>query len=288
MADRTEQRLRDALTACADQVTEESLSLPPELPRPKRRRWPALAAAAAVFVLTAGLAVVLLNVDRDYQPVAPPPAPSQPAPTTTSPEPPTCSAGERCVVQQVEVRGETLEVVGAKAPEPGDGFYQAWVLRVRGGDEIANGGVADGSYEGEAPGLKGRINAYVRADSLECFAFDGDPAVCLLDTYDLGDTNDVLGLSRTSSGWYFDARYPTPFGKDSIDVRKGDDGGFRVVAVQHDPFLADQPNWWARVWRWGGPELGCTEQVRTKQELPGWPEVNPDPATLDKDNCGGF
>ncbi len=283
MADRTEQLLRDALNACADRVTEESLSLPPGLPQPKNRRWIALAAAAAVFVLAAGLAVLLLNVERGTEPIAPPPAlTSEPAPSTT-PEPRTCPAGETCVLQTVAVRGETLELVAKNAPRM-EGFYSSWVLRVVGGNEIGHGGVPDAANTGDAVGLP-----FVHMDSLACFEFDGEPAVCLLDTFGIGDSNTVVGLSRTSSGWSFDAAtYSTPFGKESIDVRLGDDGGFLVVAVQHDPFLVDEPSWWARVWRWGGEELGCTEPVRSKQERPGWPEINPDPATLDADNCGGY
>ncbi|MPY79507.1 MAG: hypothetical protein GEV04_13700, partial [Actinophytocola sp.] len=121
MADRTEQLLRDALNACADHVTEESLSLPPDLPPPTHRRWTALAAAAAVFVLAIGLAVVLLNVDRSYEPITPPPAPtSEQAPPTTS-VPPTCPSGEMCVIQTVTIRGEKLELVGAKVPDAGEG-----------------------------------------------------------------------------------------------------------------------------------------------------------------------
>lgn len=283
MVDRTEQRLRDALTACADQVTEESLSLPSELPRPTRRRWPALAVAAAVFVLAAGLAVMLLNVDRDYEPVAPPPAPPQP---TTTPESVACQSGERCVIQTVMIRGEKLELVAKSAPRSEE-FYTKWVLRVAGGDEIAHGGVADGADAGNAPGLRGRVNPYVLADSLQCSAVDGEPAVCLLDTYGLGDTNHVLGLSRTSSGWFFDARYRMSLWRTSVDLRQSDSGGFLVVVVEHDPFLTDQPNWWVRAWRWGGAEPGCTKPVRTKEELPGWPEVNPTTASLDPANCPG-
>lgn len=285
MADRTEQRLRDALNACADQVTEESLSLPPDLPRPKQRRWTALASAAAVFVLVAGIAVVVFTVDRDYEPVAPPPAPtSEPVPTST-PGSAACQPGEPCVIQTVNIRGEKLEVLAKNAPGM-PGLHENWVLRA-GEDVIARGGVADGADIGEARGLRGRINAYVRADSLECFdfSFDDVPALCLLDTYGLGDANDVLGLSRTSSGWYVEARYPTPFDKESLDLQPGDDIDFHVVAVQHDPDLVDQPSWWARVWHWDGTEAGCTKPVRSKEELPGWPEVNPSTGNLDPANC---
>ena len=273
MADRTEQLLRDALHARADQVTEESLDLPPELPHPGHRRWTVFAAAAAMFALATGLAVVLLNVDRDVQPITPPPAPTS--------EPPACPAGEMCVIQTVDVRGEKLELAAKNVPAAGDDLYGDWVLRA-GGHQIADGGRSDGPDLGEAQGLRGRIGAYVRADSLRCFVFNRQPAVCLLDTYDLGDTNDVLGLSRTSSGWFFDGRHPTPFGKESIDVRLGNDGGFLVVAVQHEP---GRSSWWAKVWRWGGEELGCTEPVRDEKDLPGWPDVTPRTTALDPANC---
>lgn len=282
--------LESTLRARADQVTEESLRLPPDPPRPDAKpAWPMLAAAAAVLAVAAGVAVVVANVGPgDQAPLGPGPSTTSQAtsPPTSSETIPQCAGdGGECLIQTVDTAGGELRLFGVEAPEAGDGFYQDWILRTADDVEVGRGGVADSSTEpGNAPGLTGHINAYVRPGSLSCTSVEGIP-LCLLDTYELGDTNDVLGLSKVSSGWSFDARFPTPFGKESIDIRAVDGGGFVVVAVQHDANLTGEPNWSARVWDWDGRQLGCSPRVERKQDLPGWPEVLPDRDALDDNNC---
>lgn len=290
--DETEDRLRAALRSRSALVTGESLRLPDELPHRRRapKRWPLLTAAASVVALGLVSVPVVMNLGSGnmtgsgHQPTSTLPAtPSEPVHEVDEP-PPSCPKGENpCVVQTVEVNGETLELVAANRTDA-EG-YQNWVLRARGGAEIAHGAI-ENSDEGELPDFTGRVNPYLWSEPLKCESGGGgDPARCLLDTYDLGDTNDVYGLIRLSSGWVYHATYPTPWGKESIDYRLIG-GKPYVVAVQQDGGIGGgDAHWWARVWEWAeGKALGCTPQESRKEDLRGWPDLD----TLDAENCGGF
>lgn len=282
--DDTEGRLRAALQARSAQVTEESLRLPVELPEAgsSKRRWPLLAAAAAAAVaIGLGAVLVIAGRNQGLDAARQPPPPAQP--TSAKKSPAYCPEAEGCTIQSLVINGEPLELSGRPARGAGEGRYQDWVLRVAGGAEIGHASVPGETNHGDAPDLTGRVNPYVPEEALKCERIDGIP-ICLLDTYDIDDNNEVYVATRTSSGWRFEnARFGMSPGKESIDVRELD-GGLAVVAVEHDP-VRSQRGWSVRVWQWDGTERGCSPPADSRKELPFWPNGEPDPSVLKPTNC---
>lgn len=303
-----ERRLKAAMVARAEAITEHDLT-PATIPVPttRPRRLPALVAAAAAALVVVGVSVSLAGGDstRETTPAQtttptisaiPPtttPPPMPPAPATTSPPPaaatssagpgtpsagrstevrtpePTCGGRECALVQTVSVAGDVLELLAAPDPRHG-GQLADPVVRVRGGAALR--GAPD-------------FSMFVTGESLACQVVGGTP-VCLLRTHYLGDSDTSLGLVKDRSGWRFTgARFPTPFGAVSVRAQEGP----RVVAVL-SRFLSEgsepEKEWFtAQVFRWDGTDLGCSPRVGSREALPGWPDVAPDPAALAPGNC---
>lgn len=284
--DEIEQRLAAAMTARAELVTEESL---PEnvLPAREPRRWPALVAAAAVVLTVAGI-VVGVNWPRADPPADPGPPPvtntvpptkepvvipsESPGPpiTTTSTEPnnesatitseppPPCGTEPCTLVSSSDVAGDRVELWAA----PGGGD---WRILVNGAP-----------IQGEAG------NSF--ANSVTCSEVAGRP-VCLVYTWDFGDSDSQIGLERRN-GWRFTgATFPTPYGAVSIEPK--DLYGNGTIEVVSAETMNDNGLWTAQVWRWDGSRLGCTPHVDAKEKLPGWPDITPDVSTLALANCWG-
>ncbi len=123
---RTEERLRDALTAQAAQVRDDRLRPLPEATDPERRR-PAwrnalipVAAAASVLLVIALVVAVTRHVTQSQPPAAPPPAavPSYFA----------SSVGGGPVEVRSVITGAVIATVAAPTP-PADGTlsYQGWI-----------------------------------------------------------------------------------------------------------------------------------------------------------------
>ncbi|HET9142232.1 hypothetical protein [Actinophytocola sp.] len=288
-----EQRIGESLRARAALVTEDSLRVPVPAPaRPTRRYWPALAAAGFVVLAAAGIGLSLGSPDATVAPPAtssatPPPSSSS-APTTTStttsapatstqPQtaPPTtpviCGRAPCKVVQTVRLGPDVIELLAAPstlyAPQ-----LEAPEIRVNGGPLLKN---------------KPKHDAFVDNGSLRCSTVAGR-SVCLLHTWYLGDSDTSYGLVKDGSGWrYTGAAFPTPYGNFAIDVRDlGGDRKLEVVAVEQQTFSGPGEGMFtATVWRWDGTRIGCSPRVAAKEQLPGWPKVAPDPATLDNANC---
>jgi hypothetical protein len=285
--DEVEQRLIDAMIARAELVTEESLR-DNELPVREPRRWPALAAAAAVVLAVAGI-VVGLSWRRAEPPTYPAPPPTRvtdtesptprtgqsapslavpppatgttfvPNSTSTSvpPEPPLCGGHACALLSIVDVARDRVELWA----EP-DGAH--WQIRVDG--VVVPGGTSD------------------YANRVACSVVAGRP-VCLVYTWNLGDSNAQVGLERRD-GWRFTgATFLTPYGAERIEPRDlYANGSIEVVSAET---MNDNGLWTAQVWRWDGSRLGCTPHVDAKEKLPGWPAVAPDVTTLALANCWG-
>ncbi|MGQ0837292.1 hypothetical protein [Actinokineospora sp.] len=293
MNDDIEQRVRDSLRARATAVTAGSLGLPVEHPaEPRARRWPALVASAAVVLAAVGITVA--TADRGSPQQVPParitstqPSSSTP-PTSVTTMPatppaagtatstgkpvdvaPTCGDRPCELVQSVSIAGDVLEVLAADDPDyPGN--LANPVVRERGGAVLTG-----------APDFA----MFVTKDSLRCVVVGGRP-VCLLSVGYLGDSDASLGLVRDGARWRFTgAVFPTPYGALSVRIQAGP----RVVAVESRFFgTGSEPEkeyFSVRVFRWDGTALGCSPRVETKESLPGWPDVQPDPSTLDEANC---
>lgn len=274
--DEAEQRLRAALHARSAQVTEETLQLPSELPRPGTpKRWPLLAAAAAVVVIGLVAALLATDFDRRTTPANPPPARDRT--TSIEPAPARCAQGTRCVVQTVEVDGQQLQLVGTLLDRE-LAIYQDWVLRVRGGAEIARGAAGD----------SGQFLPYVGERALVCKRFEQAFPMCLLATSGIGDTFTAVWFSQRGQGegWQPDLELSLSLFTESLHLSTLDGESAPVaISVEHDEI---QSRWHARVWRWDdGKALGCTPYVHRAQDLPGWPDVTPERSTLSED-CGGY
>jgi hypothetical protein len=294
--DEIEQRLTAAMTARAELVTEESLG-DDELPAARPRRWPVLVAAAAVVIAVAGIVAgtnwpraeppanrvpppAVTNTGETTTPSPPPttgssPANGMPAATGTSrppstsssttsmtsetppPPPPNCGAQPCTLVAGADVAGDRVELWAG--PDGAD-----WQIRV--------GGVV-------LPNQEGGFAAH-----LACSVVAGRP-VCLVHTWDLGDSDNQVGLERRD-GWRFTgATFLTPYGAERIEPRDlYGNGSIEVVSAET---RNDNGLWTAQVWRWDGSRLGCTQHVDAKEKLPGWPAVSPDVTTLALANCWG-
>jgi hypothetical protein len=112
-----------------------------------------------------------------------------------------------------------------------------------------------------------------------------DRPVCLVRTWDLGDSDNQVGLERRA-GWRFTgATFSTPYGAERIEPRDlYGNGSIEVVSAET---RNDNGLWTAQVWRWDGSRLGCTPHVDAKEKLPGWPAIAPDVTTLALANCWG-
>lgn len=284
----TEDRLRAALRARAGQVTAESLALPAELPpRDGPRRWPLLAAAAAVVVIAVATTLVVADVDRGRE-SASPPIPVE----TLHPYPPECPKKVRlCLRQALRVGEDVLELLSPGHSDFDVHIAREWVLRVRGGEVLARSGSSNNRYDGNLKGLDEPAPDAVRPDSFHCRVIDSRP-YCLFTMQQMGEGPSlwVYAFTKSSSEWHFDVA-DGPFSSGAVDIR-GLDGEVYFILLDQDPTLpweaADR--YWARVWRWGGDEIGCTPpwSEQTLRSLPGWPkrpQVPIDLDTVDPANC---
>lgn len=292
MRNNLEHVLRSTLRARADLVTEESSNLPPDVPRTSTTpKWQVAAAAAAVVVVAAGLTVLVTTTDLGSNRQSPDEAPAL-AITSTEPQSGQQSRSEvecrkqdnRCTLQSVEVDGEILYLSGAETEQAGRELYTLWELYESDGYPLAAGGRPN-QGGGFVRAMGAHEYIFVHPESLKCIeAGQGAPARCLLDAYDADENNEVFGMSKTDSNWFFDTRFSIPFQKETFRLGRID-GQDLVIAVQHDPQLTEKPNWSAGVWRWDGEFLGCSTPVIRKEDLPHWPQVQPSLDALDREHC---
>lgn len=282
-----EERVGDALLARASLVTEETLRLPDELPGPRGHgTWPILAAVAAALAVVAGVAIVVAAVPLgDTMPAGPkqnatPTGP--PSLAERTPPPPRCDVGKTCLIDRVDVNGYFVELRGKLRDKELD-TYQDWVLREKNGAVIARGGPVTGDGARDERDYLPIVSGEAIAS---CHAVEGIP-LCLLETADdVGDTFVAEAFSRVSSGWSNDMSYPLSL--YTTYLRVGTLAGETTsvaISVENDE---NTGKWHARVWQWtDGKILGCTPMVDYEMDLPGWPEISPDKATI-ADQCGGY
>jgi len=243
--DNIERRLSGALKARADEVTDDALSdLDLGIPtRTPRRRWPVVAAVAG---LAAALVIGLALIPGVFR--------STPPPEITSPATPCESACH--VIQRLTVDGDSLEVWAGARPD-------AWEVRVR--------GVPVAGFQ------KGGGNI-VPTNPLTCWTMPS-PARCLVRTTGAGTQTVWVGLAKDNTAtWRAEGVMFTLAEVDSVTAID--------MAFPRDPRTAvftervEGRGWFAEVWSWDGTHLGCTPFVDTREKLPGWPDLRPQPEDL--------